>query len=82
MRSLQNVSQNKRSPLNAIMLRFLIKKIAECEVGLYGANCEGFCSPNCKKPGICDKVTGQWDGGCQDGWTQMKCDSGKTVFAN
>ncbi|XP_022308442.2 uncharacterized protein LOC111114445 [Crassostrea virginica] len=47
----------------------------ECPVGLFGVNCEGFCSPNCKTPGMCDRVTGQCEGGCQDGWTQDKCDS-------
>nr|XP_022309673.1 scavenger receptor class F member 2-like [Crassostrea virginica] len=47
----------------------------ECPIGLFGANCEGVCSPNCKTPGICDKVTGRCEGGCQSGWTQHKCDS-------
>lgn len=53
--------------------------LTECDDGLYGANCEGFCSPDCKTPGMCDKRTGQCDGGCQAGWTQHKCDSGMTV---
>ena len=58
---------------------FFHKHLTECDVGLYGANCEGVCSPNCIKPGICDKVTGQCEGGCQTGWTQHKCDSGMAV---
>ena len=29
---------------------------------------------------MCDRVTGQCEGGCQDGWTQDKCDSGMTVL--
>ena len=77
----------KTSPLNvpvgvAYYTTFFHKHLTECDVGLYGANCEGVCSPNCIKPGICDKVTGYCDGGCQDGWTQIKCDAGKTVFSN
>ena len=56
---------------------FSHEHFTECDVGLYGANCEGFCSADCRKPGVCDKVTGQCEGGCQAGWKNAKCDQGK-----
>ena len=53
------------------------KILTECDVGLYGTNCERFCNHNCKKPGICEKVTGECEGGCQTGWKNVQCDQGK-----
>lgn len=41
--------------------------------------CKEECSPNCKKPGVCDMSTGHCAGGCQLGWTQFKCDSSMSV---
>ena len=63
-----------------IMLLFFHKILTECDTGLYGANCEEFCSPNCITPGICDKVTGQCEGGCQAGWKNAQCDQGKIYY--
>ena len=54
--------------------RFPHNELTECPVGLYGANCEEFCSSNCREERVCDKVTGHCEGGCQAGWTQPKCD--------
>lgn len=49
----------------------------ECSVGLYGANCLQNCSMVCGVPGNCDRVTGYCNGGCQRGWTGVRCDEGK-----
>ena len=65
--------------MKIIPLCFFNKKLTECPVGLFGVNCDGFCSPNCKTLGMCDKVNGQCEGGCQAGWTQRKCDAGMYV---
>lgn len=51
----------------------------ECLLGLFGANCEGLCSSNCNTSGLCDRVSGQCEGGCQAGWFQPKCDAGMKV---
>ena len=65
--------------MKIIPLHFFNKHLTECTVGLFGDNCAEFCSPNCKKSGLCDKVTGQCEGGCQAGWTQSKCDASMYV---
>ena len=53
--------------------------LTECSPGLYGENCQGFCSPNCRKTGVCDRVTGHCEGGCQPGWKGKICDTSKDV---
>ena len=62
-----------------LLLHFFTKHLTECDVGLFGANCKEICSPKCKKPSLCDKVTGQCESGCQAGWTQSKCDTSMYV---
>ena len=50
---------------------------SECPLGVYGANCLGNCSLTCGHSGKCDKVTGHCNGGCQLGWTGVRCEEGK-----
>ena len=49
----------------------------ECPIGLYGVNCLQNCSLTCGHPGKCDRVTGHCNGGCQRGWTGVRCEEGK-----
>ena len=49
----------------------------ECPMGSYGVNCIGNCSLNCRLPKKCDRVTGHCNGGCQRGWTGVRCEEGK-----
>mgnify|MGYP003689832513 CR=1 FL=1 len=46
-------------------------------VGSYGVNCVENCSMTCGIPGNCDRITGYCNGGCQRGWTGVKCEKGK-----
>nr|XP_022303551.1 laminin subunit alpha-2-like isoform X2 [Crassostrea virginica] len=48
----------------------------ECTKGFYGPNCVRKCSLNCVRPGECDRMTGHCDGGCQPGWTGVRCEEG------
>ena len=49
----------------------------ECSVGFYGVNCLQNCSMACGIPGNCDRITGYCHGGCQRGWTGVRCEEGK-----
>ena len=46
-------------------------------MGSYGVNCIGNCSLTCRLPKKCDRVTGHCYGGCQRGWTGVRCEKGK-----
>ena len=46
----------------------------ECSIGLYGVNCLQNCSMACGIPGKCDRITGYCHGGCQRGWTGVRCE--------
>nr|XP_022305386.1 tyrosine-protein kinase receptor Tie-1-like [Crassostrea virginica] len=49
----------------------------ECQTGVYRANCLGNCSLTCVHPMKCDRVTGHCNGGCQRGWTGVRCEEEK-----
>ena len=49
----------------------------ECPIGSYGVNCLGNCSLTCMHPGKCNRETGHCNGGCQGGWTGVRCEEGK-----
>ena len=49
----------------------------ECSRGLYGVNCLQDCSMTCGISGNCDRITGYCQGGCQRGWTGVRCEEGK-----
>ena len=49
----------------------------ECSEGFYGVNCLQNCSRACRIPGNCDRITGYCHGGCQRGWTGVRCEEGK-----
>ena len=36
----------------------------------------------CGIPGTCDKITGYCNGGCQRGWTGVKCEEGRRCIYN
>ena len=55
----------------------LIVFFSECSVGLYGENCLENCSMTCGIPGDCDRIMGYCHGGCQRGWTGVRCEEGK-----
>lgn len=46
----------------------------ECPAGYYGNDCRYHCSLNCDVTSICDKSSGQCEGGCKPGWTGATCD--------
>jgi hypothetical protein len=48
-----------------------------CPVGFYGNNCVERCNTNCGLPGVCNKTSGQCEGGCQPGWRGILCDTSK-----
>ena len=50
--------------------------IIECELGTYGVDCMNNCSRYCKKEHICNRKTGEYDGGCIPGWEGIHCDNG------
>ena len=49
----------------------------ECQMGLYGLNCQNNCSLNCAVSKQCDVRTGECIGGCQAGWKGSTCDESK-----
>ena len=54
----------------------------ECSIVLYGVNCLQNCSMTCGIPGNCDRITGYCHGGCQRGWTGVRCEEGKRYINN
>ena len=54
----------------------------ECSIGLYGVNCLQNCSMACGIPGNCDRITGYCQGGCQRGWTGVRCEEGRRCINN
>lgn len=48
----------------------------KCREGWYGLNCSEQCTKNCRDVVTCNHVTGLCDGGCDAGWTGVKCDAG------
>lgn len=56
---------------------YVEKIVTECSLGWFGPYCESRCSKNCEIPGRCDWITGQCEGGCQDGWENPACDKSK-----
>lgn len=53
-----------------------------CASGYYGHNCSSKCSQNCNVTNICDRITGECDGGCKPGWIGNTCDQSKYVSVN
>lgn len=50
--------------------------ITECGDGWYGITCSQQCAGHCRSGISCNHVTGQCDGGCDEGWTEAICDKG------
>ncbi|XP_078328421.1 uncharacterized protein LOC111112518 [Crassostrea virginica] len=57
--------------------RYIGSRCQECPMGSYGVNCIGNCSLTCRQPETCDSLTGYCYGGCQRGWTGVRCEKGK-----
>ncbi|XP_078330352.1 uncharacterized protein LOC144624428 [Crassostrea virginica] len=54
--------------------RYIGPRCKDCPEGYYGSNCSQNCSMTCGDPGRCDIMTGHCNGGCQVGWTGVKCE--------
>ena len=52
---------------------------AECPQGLFGENCQQYCSKHCVISGKCDRVTGHCIDGCKPGWKPAQCDQSKIL---
>ena len=72
----------KTEMVHDTQLYFFSVFFPECLVGLYGMNCLENCSMTCGIPGNCDRITGYCYGGCQRGWTGVKCEEGKRLINN
>lgn len=48
----------------------------------YGVNCSRPCVGYCKDNTTCNHVTGQCNGGCNAGWTEIFCDKGIFFYFN
>lgn len=51
--------------------------IVECSAGFFGINCVNRCSEKCNLTRVCDRLTGQCDGGCIPGWKGATCNESK-----
>lgn len=56
--------------------------LTECNPGRYGRNCMYQCSENCNVTRICNRFTGECEGGCKAGWTGTICNQSNVVDAS
>lgn len=54
--------------------------VTVCDNGTYGYNCTNTCSGHCLNDSLCNKQTGQCDGGCKPGYTNNHCSESKLFF--
>ncbi|XP_060603063.1 uncharacterized protein LOC132756088 [Ruditapes philippinarum] len=57
-------------------------RLAICDPGRYGINCNETCNPNCRAVpcsscacAVCDKLSGNCTNGCDSGWFGAKCET-------
>lgn len=49
----------------------------ECPPGHFGLDCKDNCSGHCINNEPCDHVSGVCPSGCQDGYTEARCNNSK-----
>ena len=59
---------------------FYMNYYSACTVSRYGYDCRHKCSINCGVPERCDRVTGQFERGCQVGWSLPTCHQSNYLF--
>lgn len=67
----------KQSTLPTISLKnIFFNTFSACEAYSYGFNCSGKCG-KCNSGQVCNAITGKCSGGCQTGYSGVRCDQGK-----